>query len=70
MDVLDLHWLKTSINHNVASDDARAKRYDRFVIFNTDGVWRMRGKLVQKLRMSCEVNCAPRVQDISQKWIL
>jgi len=28
MNVLDLHWLKNSINHNVATDDARAVRHD------------------------------------------
>jgi len=36
IDVLDLHWLKTSINHDVAMDDARAIRHDRFVICNFD----------------------------------
>jgi len=40
------------INHN-----------DRVVICNTDAVWMMRGKLVQKLQMSSEVKCAPGVQD-------
>jgi len=59
MDVLDLHWLKMSINHDVATNDARAIRHDRVVICNTDAAWRMRGKLVQKLQMSCEVKCAP-----------
>jgi len=38
MDFLDLYWLKTSINHNVAADDARAKRHERAVICNTDAV--------------------------------
>jgi len=67
MDILDF---KTSINHNVAMDDARAIRHDRVVICNTDAAWRMRGKLVQKLQMSCEVKCAPGVQDGCQKRIL
>jgi len=54
----------------VATDDARAVRHDRVVICNTDAAWEMRGKLVQKLQMSCEVKCAPRVQDGCQKRIL
>jgi len=33
-------------------------------------LWRVRGKLVQKLQMSCEVKCAPGVQDGCWKWIL
>jgi len=70
MDVLDLHWLKTSINHNVAMDDVRAVRHGRVVICNTDAVWRMRGKLVQKLQLPCEVKCAPGVQDGCWKRIL
>jgi len=46
-----------------------AKRHDRFVICNTDAAWMMRGKLVQKLQMSCEVKCAPGFQDGCQKRI-
>jgi len=66
MDVLDLHWLKTSINHDVATGDARAVRHDRVVICSTDAAWRMRGKLVQKLQMSCEVNS---VCTQSPRWV-
>jgi len=54
MDVLDLHWLKTSINHYVANNDARAKTHDQ-VICNTDAEW------MQKLQMSSEMKCAPGV---------
>jgi len=32
MDFFDLHWLKASINHDWAMDDATAKRHDRVVI--------------------------------------
>jgi len=68
MDILDLHWLKTSNNHDGAMDDGRAKRHHRVVICNTDAAW-MRGKLVQELQMSHKLKGSPRGV-LAVSWVL
>ena len=49
MDILDLHRLKASINHDVTTDDAGATGHHCVVVGNTDAVWRMWDELVQEL---------------------